>query len=49
VEISRKTQFNSVAGDKHIHQHADREYWQKYGYETVVGFSLSIYIYTYIL
>jgi hypothetical protein len=26
VEISRKTQFNSVAGDKHIHQHADREY-----------------------
>lgn len=30
VEIPRETQFISVAGEKHIHQHVYREYRQKW-------------------
>jgi hypothetical protein len=30
VEIPRETQFISVAGEQHSHQHVYCEYWQKW-------------------
>jgi hypothetical protein len=50
VEIPREVQFISVAGEKHIHQHVYREYWQKWwcvrGYLFQIYVSLSIRVFS---